>query len=1175
MLALLGGALWLDGPGLRWLLPLVAKPVLRSAGFQASLRIEGSLSRGLAVTDLRLRGSGTLAALTIARATPHYRWLRLLRGKLDGLSVAGVHADFCLDPQPLPKADDAAGPWPDLQQLLQTLRRVRTQIVPLQLDVSGLSLNATRAGKPAFTLQPSSLSHAPDSSAIALEIGAITDPSGRGWPAQTTRLEWTGEQISLGELTPLPSLGVSGLTLHLPATGGPSLEALIRLDEAVLHVATSAGLATATLALQSGAVDLAPTAEALGIRLPASATVTALTLDAANLLPDPSAATAHHNLTLQSIAWQDWTLPEARVSATLASDRASLSLRAPALGSPFSLDAELALTRGSHKFEPGDATGTFHLTDVPAALHQLATRFQAIRPAAEVPPSSLDGAFRLTGSDPPFQTASLDTTLTPADPALASPLALHAHWQAAQPSTAELTLAGVKLTASLNPATSSYAGELALDGFFTSRIARWLAPFGISPGGNANLTGHWQGTGDLATARHRGELTLTRAAWQAAENSPVTSAAACVSYEWPGQVTVRQLAAQNGPLSLALERLQADWPPPESPAAGTPGPLPSPWPASVTVRGLTLLTANQALACEAALAEGLLTLDSFTWRDGDTLIAEGRASLPVPRDFTQWRDTLANDTRPAAVDLQSRGLALSLLQPWLPAATQLDPRASAQAHLKLSGNYVDPAVDASLECFNLRSPATPKLPPATLKLTLKSAAGRLHLNGSLTTPDYPPAVLSASMAFRPAAWAATPDALGQEELSAAAALPRLDLARFTALLPPARQLSGTLTGNLQAAGKVTAPELRGSLHLANAGIAFHDPTWPQVKAAAADIDLSLQTVTLKNLRAAIAGGNLTGGGTLSLSDGKPAAVDLRLRGDHLPLLRNDQLILRANLDLHLHGPWQTAALSGTLGAVDSLFYRDIELLPIGMPFTAPAAAALPKIDAPRVSERALPAPFDAWSLNLALRTQQPFLIRGNFATGRVDATLRLGGTLGAPQPEGTLTLSDFAAALPFSTLRVKSGLLRFTPGNGFDPSLELRGTAEPRPYRVDAYAYGRLSDPQLVLTSNPPLPENEIMTLLATGTTSAGLEDTQAASSRAIQLFAEELRRGRVPYSRQLRPLLGLFDRVDFSLAETDPYTSGSLSTATLNLTDHWLVSAGMGQDGTSRVMGIWRISFR
>ena len=349
----------------------------------------------------------------------------------------------------------------------------------------------------------------------------------------------------------------------------------------------------------------------------------------------------------------------------------------------------------------------------------------------------------------------------------------------------------------------------------------------------------------------------------------------------------------------------------------------------------------------------------------------------------------------------------------------------------------------------------------------------------------------------------------------------------------------------------------------------------QIQAAAADIDLTLNAVTLKNLRVTVAGGSLSANGTLNLTDGKPATLDFRARGDHLPLLRNDMLILRANADLRLLGPWQSAALTGTLGAVDSLFYRDIELLPIGKPFTAPSVAALPKIDARPTPDSAMPAPFANWTLNVAVRTQEPFLIRGNLATGRVDAAVRIGGTLGTPLPDGTVGLSNFVAALPFSTLKVKSGTLRFTPATGFDPILELRGVAEPRPYRVDVYAYGKLSDPQLILTSNPPLPENEIMTLLATGTTSSGLGNTQAASSRAIQLFAEEIRRGRVRYTKQLRPLLGLLDRVDFSLAETDPYTSGSLSTATLNLSDRWLVSAGMGQDGTSRVMGIWRVSFR
>ena len=319
---------------------------------------------------------------------------------------------------------------------------------------------------------------------------------------------------------------------------------------------------------------------------------------------------------------------------------------------------------------------------------------------------------------------------------------------------------------------------------------------------------------------------------------------------------------------------------------------------------------------------------------------------------------------------------------------------------------------------------------------------------------------------------------------------------------------------------------------------------------------------------------MRGGGTLDIVKGKPSKVDLRVTADHLPLLRNDSMIVRANADLRLTGALPQAALTGNVGIVDSLFYRDIELLPIGTPFVTPSAAALPKIDAPANPTSSLPEPLRDWSLDVRVRSHNPFLIRGNFAEGQVTGDLRIVGTLGNPQPDGEVIVKDLKAALPFSTLHVRKGTLRFTPSGGFDPALEIRGTANPRPYQVNAYVYGRASDPQLMLTSSPPLPENEIMTLLATGTTSRGLEDPQAASSRALQLLAEEMRRGRFVVGRRLRPLLGLLDKVDFSIAEADPYTNESFSTATLAFTDRWFLSAGMSEEGDSRMMAIWRLTF-
>jgi autotransporter translocation and assembly factor TamB len=414
----------------------------------------------------------------------------------------------------------------------------------------------------------------------------------------------------------------------------------------------------------------------------------------------------------------------------------------------------------------------------------------------------------------------------------------------------------------------------------------------------------------------------------------------------------------------------------------------------------------------------------------------------------------------------------------------------------------------------------------------------------------------------------------EEKVSARVDLPRIDLSRFAPLVGGARKLSGTLTGNIEVAGMLGKPEIKGRLDLTGGGMEMRKAGIPGVSGLAASVDLALDRITLTNLKATIAGGTLQGAGSLALVDGKPGAVDLRLKGNHLPLKRDKSLIVRANADLSLTGRWEQAALTGTVGVVDSLFFRDIELLPIGSPFTGPSAAALPKIDAPSKQVDSLPEPFRNWTLGLRVRTGNPFLIRGNLASGQVTADLRIGGTLGKPAPDGEALVSNLRAELPFSTLEIPAGTVRFTPESGFDPVLEIRGTSDPRPYRVNVFVYGRASDPQLVLTSSPPLPENEIMTLLATGTTTSGLENPQAASSRALQLFAEELRRGRFGVGKQLRPLLGLLDRVDFSLAESDPYSSESYSTATLEITDRWFLSAGMGGQGDSRILAIWRLRF-
>ena len=1119
------GLLWLNGPGIRLIAPRVAVHFLEKSGLRGNFKVGGSLTGGLSFSDLKIEGDRELASLSIDRVTPVYQWRGLVKGRLEGLVVDGVHADFRLG---LEKNGEKKPPL-DLQKLVETLRAVRGKIMPVELDLKNISLIATRDGKPTLRLAPSGISHSRESGDFALDLGILTDAVGREWPAQRSVITWKTDELSVPRIDPFPGVSLRDLIVQLPAGGEPSAEAELHLDDAVFVVSGAAGFASVKIDLREGKLDVAQAAKHFGFEIPARGTLTSLAVELDQILPEPQAATGAVRLLLENLAWQDWSAPELGVDATLAADQATVTAHASMLGTGLSLDAAAPITRGEKGLILGDVQGRFNIAAVPELLRELAAHVPAIDPTVPVPPSKVDGNFTVSFLANQPQAVTADLVLKPDDKQLASPVALKGRWAKGQPLGADLVLDGLRAAATYQPGPATYQATLALDEFTSSRIDRWLAGVKVKPGGVANLSGKWSGGGELKTGKHRGELSLSQATWTREAVPPLT----------------------------AIGGIRYDWP------------------AGFETRGLRLQKNEQTVALEVALANHLLELRHFLWSDGKQELAEGTASLPLPADFSKWRDTLAKDDRALAVSIKSRVLSLGLLKEWLPAMEKLDPRSTGQLDFQISGTYSEPVVDAVLEAKDLRSPAQAKLPPADLKLVLAGHDGRLTLDGSATAPDFPAAVMKASMAFRPADWAEAPGRLNEESVTARVDLPRLDLSRFSSLVPAAERIAGIVTGNIVVSGKIAKPELKGSIDLAGIGFRFKNDRFPAIEGASAAVELALDRIILKSLKSTVAGGSLQGGGSLAITDGKLGEIDLRLRGNHLPLVRDDVLILRANADLRLQGPWLRPTLSGSVGVVDSIFYRDIELLPIGSPFIAPRAAALPKIDAPKSQASSIPEPFRSWALKVLVRTEEPLLIRGNFATGEVTGKVSIGGTFGAPAPDGVVEIKGFRAALPFSTLSVSSGTATFTPASGFDPFLEIRGTAEPRPYRVTVYAYGRASDPQLVLTSNPPLPENEIMTLLATGTTTSGLEDPQAASSRAMQLLVEELRRGRFRFGKQLRPLLGLLDRVDFSLAEADPYSSESFSTATLSITDRWFLTAGMSGTGDSRVLAIWRLSFR
>jgi hypothetical protein len=1115
--------LWLNGPGIRWLGPRAAEHYLRKWNIDARFRIAGSLSGGISLHDIRVSGAAIPGEITARSLTPIYQIRDALRGRVVGLAIDQLHARIDLaEYTPSEKSGTDAAPF-DPQKLADTLRTVRARIAPLQIRLTDFRVDVVRGPSSLFSLAPSSFTHHPDSSVYLIHLGEITDPQHRVWPAQQSTLRWTDDLLHIDRIDPLPDIGLRDLAWNTPPNAPSYADARLLVDHAAFSVETGPGFQDLRLNLLEGHLDIASVIGRLGIDQPCTGVISSLSFNGTWLDGQPE---GEIRLLAENIDFQGWQAGELNLDAQLDAQSIHLLARGRALGSPVTLEATAPIKTRSG-FTIGTITGKLAIADMPAAWHTLSQKIPALRPHTGIPPSALETAFRIGMEKDNPVGISADLHLSPSDPTLAAPVTASASWEPGKPLDATLQSGGLKATASIDFTRGDYLTRITLEEFQQSRVAPWLSLANVRVEGDIFLTGQIHSEGSLSSVRHKGFLDITQGSWTHDDRQTI-HAAGRIDFEWPGTVGISGLRAASG---------------------------------------------DQEIALDGAYSDGSLHIPRLTFREKDVHLLDGSLRLPIPADPSRWKETIARDKRPIEVNIESQVLPLQNLRHWLPQLAEFDTTSTGRMKLVISGTYAEPDIRSSVELKNLRHAKQRDLPPADISMDLHGHAGTLDVTGRILTPGYDPAILKAHTGFLPAAWAENPELWKQAAVDARVDLPRIRLSRFLPLIPQFDRLDGTLHGHAQLSGTLGKPTLTGNLRITEGLVQPQHQIYPAIQGITADIDLSTERIHIKSFRATSAGGNLTITGGIPVIDGKPGPLDITAKGDHLLIRRDDKLVVRANADLRVTGPFDAATISGTVNVVDSVFYRDLEIIPIGLPFIGPTAAALPKLDAPARAIPTLPSPFASWKLALRLRTGTPFLIRGTLGNGSITGDLNIGGTLSIPEPHGEVLLLDASLALPYTTLRIHRGAVRFT--GTLDPTLDIRGKAEPRPYQVFLYLYGKASNPELLLTSSPPLPQNEIMSLLATGTTTAGLEDSRAASSRALQLLAEEVRRGRVNIARPLRPLLSLVDRVDFTLADEDPYTGTRFSTTTLSLTDRWLLAASMGEEGETRIMGIWRITFR
>jgi len=500
------------------------------------------------------------------------------------------------------------------------------------------------------------------------------------------------------------------------------------------------------------------------------------------------------------------------------------------------------------------------------------------------------------------------------------------------------------------------------------------------------------------------------------------------------------------------------------------------------------------------------------------------------------------------------------------------PMASGTLNAKLDakGTVADLNARLDVQMRDLRSEGWPHLEPATFDVTAEVVHDRLAIAGKLQQTRIQPLELTASMPFDIPKIARARKLPDETPITAKARLPRSPVNFVRQFFPELEALDGEVGLDVDVSGTIGNPVLSGAGDMRINVARFTNATLPALHNLNARLNFAGDTVTLEGFEGSLAGGPFKMSGRVTFPRLTEPTLDLQLKAESVLVARNDTLTARADADIKVTGPFLTATVTGNVAMTNSHVLKNIDLIPIGLPGRP---AAQPPSSRPEFS---LPdPPFRNWKFDVVIKTKDPVLIRGNLATGGAIADLKLTGTGLHPELQGVVRMENVEATLPFSRLEVSYGFLYFDPSDSFNPRIDLQGTSVIRDYTVRVYVYGTLLEPEAIFTSEPPLPQEEIISLIATGVTRAELSgNNNVLAGRAAMLLVQQLYR-KIFKKGEPTQSNAFFNRLALDVGTVDPRTGQQQVSARFKINDQFVLVGDVGVGGDYRGMLKYLIRFR
>ncbi|MBI4907949.1 MAG: outer membrane protein assembly factor BamA [Acidobacteria bacterium] len=280
---------------------------------------------------------------------------------------------------------------------------------------------------------------------------------------------------------------------------------------------------------------------------------------------------------------------------------------------------------------------------------------------------------------------------------------------------------------------------------------------------------------------------------------------------------------------------------------------------------------------------------------------------------------------------------------------------------------------------------------------------------------------------------------------------------------------------LQAAvgGTVEKPEAKGSFELADANVSLREPR-VDAENLQLRVDLDGRRLSVARLEGALNGGTLTGSGSVDLTNTEAPVTSLKVSAEDVFFDFPKGLKTSSNIHIQTRTSGANTIIGGEIivlegGFTDDLFF-DRGIL---------AAVLTPRsID---LTEERNPA-LSRVQFDVAVRTDTPLVIKNNLAKAEITADLRLLGNPYEYGLNGRLTLEEGGElVLQERKYALERGNIDFTNSRRVEPNLDVLASTTVDGFDIKLQVSGEPGKTETTLTSDPGLPEPDILALLLTG----------------------------------------------------------------------------------------------